>query len=474
MLMSEKVRTRFAPSPTGYLHVGGVRTALFAWLVARQASGEFLLRIEDTDKERHIEEAERHILDSLKWLGLQWDGDIYRQSEHLDVYKEWAQKLVDEGRAYSDPYTTEQLESFRQQAKEAKKPFLFRDHRPDATATWDGTQPLRFRSNPKAYKWHDEVMGDLSAGPEVIDDFILMKSDGYPTYDFAHIVDDHLMGISHVMRSQEFASSTPKYLNLYEALDIEVPKLAMLPYVLAPNGRKKLSKRDGAKDVLHYKREGFLPEALINFLATLGWNDGTEQEIFSKEELLEKFNLARVHRSGANFDERRLIWMNGHYIRQLPLEELYELSKEYWPESASSSPNGYKRQVLGLVQERLKYLSEIPSLSNYFFEDLPVDLKLISSDKHLGKLERSELRELLQKTKAALSASDFSLASLTEILNKLLSETAQKPAVLFSLIRLSTTWAPASPGLADTLQALGRDKCLQRIDQTLVELEKQA
>jgi len=468
------VRTRFAPSPTGFMHVGGVRTALFAWLVARQAGGEFLLRIEDTDRERHIEEAESHILESLKWLGLNWDGEIYRQSEHLDVYKEWARKLIDKGRAYVDPRRPEELDSLRARAKQHKKPFLFRDHRPDNPPSWDENQPLRLKSEPKAYSWHDEVMGDLSAHAEVIDDFIVIKSDGYPTYDFAHIVDDLLMGITHVTRSQEFASSIPKYLNLYEALDIEAPKLAMLPYVLAPDGKKKLSKRDGAKDVLYYQREGFLPEALINFLATLGWNDGTAQEIFSVEQLKQKFSLSRVQKSGARFDEKRLLWMNGQYIRKLAIDDLYAIAKEFWPPSAVGQNDEYRRRVLALVQERLKYLSEIPKLTSFFFEDLPINLSLINNDKKLAALTTADQKELLQKSLSALEQCDFSTDSLTATLNSLLSQTAQKPAVLFSLIRIATTWAPASPGLADTLYLLGKSRSLQRLNEAMGALENQA
>jgi glutamyl-tRNA synthetase len=264
-------RTRFAPSPTGFLHVGGVRTALFAWLVAKKDNGTFILRIEDTDKAREVEGSIEHIQKSLRWLGIEWQEGIdiggpfapYLQSQRLDIYKEWANKMVAMGRAYADPYSKEQLEEFRQEATDSKKAFLFRDYRPENPPVWDGTQPLRFRSDPKSYKWHDDVMGDLSTGPEAIDDFILIKSDGYPTYNFCHIIDDMLMGASHVLRSQEFISSTPKFLNLYEALQIERPILATLPYVMAIDGKKKLGKRDGAKDILDYKKDGYLPEACL-------------------------------------------------------------------------------------------------------------------------------------------------------------------------------------------------------------------
>ncbi len=471
-------RTRFAPSPTGFLHVGGVRTALFAWLVARQSKGTFILRLEDTDKVREVEGSGQHIMDSLRWLGLDWDEGLdiggpyapYKQSERLAIYKEWAQKLIDKGRAYADPYTPEELEAFREAAKAAKKPFLFRTHRPENPPTWDGSQPLRFKSEPKAYQWHDAVMGDLSAGEEAIDDFILIKSDGFPTYNFCHIIDDLLMECTHVMRSQEFLSSVPKFLNLYEALEIERPILATLPFVMGPDGKKKLSKRDGAKDVLDYAREGYLPEALVNFMATLGWNDGTEQEIFSVAELIEKFSLERVQRSGAKFDEQRLLWMNGVHIRQTPLDDLYLKTKDFWPAEAANSYDDHKKQVLGLVQERLKFFGELPQLTSFFFTDLPVDSKLWTENKQLKKLPPDELTSLLEQSRAMLAESTFSVDELTAKLNQLLEQTGQKPGILFSLIRIATTQAPASPGLAETLALLGKDTSLRRIDAMLAAL----
>ncbi|HJQ08821.1 MAG TPA: glutamate--tRNA ligase [Candidatus Saccharimonadales bacterium] len=472
------VRTRFAPSPTGYLHVGGVRTALFAWLLARQSGGQFILRFEDTDKVREVEGSGQHIVDSLRWLGLDWDEGIsvggphapYKQSERLDMYKEWAQKLVDKGQAYADPYSPEELQAFRDQAKAAKKPFLFRNHRPENPLVWDSTQPLRFKSEPKAYQWHDAVMGDLSAGEEAVDDFILIKSDGYPTYNFCHIIDDLLMECTHIIRSQEFLASVPKYLNLYEALEIERPILATVPFVMGPDGKKKLSKRDGAKDVLDYAREGYLPEAMINFMATLGWNDGTEQEIFTPAELIKKFSLDRVQKGGAKFDEQRLIWMNGHHIRQLPLDMAFAKTANFWPPEANTYDGAYKKQVLGLVQERLKYFAELPELTTFFFTDLPINPNLWQEHKQLKKLGASELKTLLEQSRAVLAESDFSLENLTERLNDLLERTSQKPAVLFSLIRIATTQAPASPGLAHTLTVLGKETALRRIDTMLKAL----
>jgi glutamyl-tRNA synthetase len=476
--MMKTVRTRFAPSPTGYLHVGGIRTALFAWLVARQAKGQFVLRFEDTDQKREVAGAREHLIKSLRELGLEYDEgpDIggpfapYVQSERLASYRQWADKLLASGRAYADPYTPEEVQAFREQAQAAKQPFLYRNHRPEQPPEWDGSRPLRFKSEPKAYDWHDEVMGDLHSGPEVIDDFILLKSDGFPTYNFAHTIDDAEMEISHVMRGQEFIASVPNYLNLYEALGLEPPLLATLPHILGPDGNKKLSKRDGAKDVLDYLRDGFLPDALINFMASLGWNDGTEQEIFSRSELLEKFHLDQVQRSGARFDERRLEWMNGVWIRQLPLDELYKQVESFWPSEAHEASEDFKKQVLGLVQERLKYFAELPDLTRFFFVDLPVDSTLISEHKQLKKLDTAEIRKLLEQTKTSLEQSDFSQDDLTKRLNELLEQTGQKPVVLFSLIRVATTQAPASPGLADTLAVLGKDRSLQRLQAQLDQL----
>ena len=477
------VRTRFAPSPTGFMHVGGVRTALFAWLLAQQAKktgeGTFILRIEDTDKVREVAGSIEQIERSLKWLGITWDEGVdqggpdspYKQSERLGIYKQWAQKLIDEGRAYADPYSQEELETFREQAKAAKRPFLFRNHRPENPPVWDGTQPLRFKSDPKPYQWTDAVMGDLSTGEEAIDDFILIKSDGYPTYNFCHIVDDAIMGITHVLRSQEFISSTPKFLNLYEALEVERPTLATLPFVMAIDGKKKLGKRDGAKDILEYAKEGYLPEAMANFLATLGWNDGTEQEVFTVNELIEKFSLGRVQKSPARFDEQRLLWLNGQHIRALSLDDLYTRVADFWPASAAEASEEDKKQVLALVQDRLKTLADLPVLTSYFFEEPTPHLEMITTNKQLSKLTNEEVHVLLEEAKNSLSASDFTAEAVQETLNNLLKITGQKPGILFSLIRLAVSWAPFSPALNETLAVLGKDTTLQRIQASLDSLK---
>ena len=478
------VRTRFAPSPTGFLHVGGVRTALFAWLVARQANGQFILRIEDTDQAREVAGSEAHIIDSLKWLGLEWDegpdkesGVRYRQSQRLDIYKQWGQKLIESGRAYADVRTPQQLDEIRNQAAAQKKPILFREHRLNNTPAWEPGMPLRFLSEPKNYTWNDEVLGELSTGPEVVDDFILIKSDGFPTYNFAHIVDDALMEISHVIRSQEFLSSVPKFLNLYEALGVERPLLATLPYVMAPGGRKKLSKRDGAKDVLDYKQEGYLPQALVNFLATLGWNDGTEQEIFSIEELKQKFSLSRVHKAGAHFDEQRLIWMNGQYIRQLSLDELYKQVNGYWGKGDETAEDK-KKQVLELVHDRLKYFDELSELTSFFFEEPNREQieQLLENpvDKKLKGLDKATLKDLLSAAGTVLEQSDFSHDDIANRLNRLLLEKQSKPGILFALVRVAVTGQASSPELFGTLHVINKEKSLLRLKNAIALLDSQA
>jgi glutamyl-tRNA synthetase len=470
-----KTRTRFAPSPTGYMHVGGIRTALFAFLVARHNNGEFVLRLEDTDKKREVAGSDEHIIKCLKALNLQYDegpdkgGPFapYRQSQRLDSYKKWAEKLIEAGRAYADPYSAEEIQAFRDVANKAKKPFLYRNHRPENPPAWDGTMPLRFKSEPKDYAWQDAVMGDLHAGVEAIDDFILIKSDGFPTYNFAHIVDDAEMEITHIIRGQEFIASQSNYLNLYEALDLTPPIFATVPHILNETGNKKLGKRDGAKDLLDYLHDGFLPEAMVNFIASMGWNDGTEQEVFSIDELIDKFSLTRVQKSGARFDEKRLIWLNGQWLRRLDLDDLAARAQDFWGENAQTATPEQRREVLAVVQERLKTLKDLPSLTEYFFTRPTPDWKMVDDNKQLSKIPRAEQIELLKTARAKLEHTEWQIDSLQSDLNELLETTASKPAILFSLIRFALTWAPFSPGLPETMLVLGQKETLERLDKAI-------
>lgn len=393
-----KIVTRFAPSPTGFMHVGGVRTALFSWLWARKHEGTFILRIEDTDKEREVPGSIDHIKASLRWLGITWDEGPevggphgpYIQSERLALYRKYAEELIKKGHAYPDPYTIEEVDNFRKRAETEKRPFLYRENRPQEESVWDGTKPLRFKvPEIKSYRWHDLVRGELSAGEEALDDFVLIKSDGYPTYNFAHIVDDIEMGVTHVMRGEEFISSTPKFLSVYDALGITPPAFATLPVILAEGGNKKLGKRDGAKDILDYKEEGYLPEAMVNFLALLGWNPGTEQEIFTSKELIESFDISRVQKAGAQMNLDKLDWMNKEHMRKLSDLAFYREALPYLPKEIRENPKFSEAQfqkITPLLKERVSTFSDITKMAEaeelgyYFFEPTYDAAKLIWKD----------------------------------------------------------------------------------------------
>ncbi len=472
-----KAITRFAPSPTGYIHIGNVRSAIYPYLVARQTDGKMILRIEDTDRERYVEGATELIEDTLKWLGLDWDegpiigGDNgpYFQSERLEIYHAWVKKLLDSGRAYADPTPAEKIDEYRRECTEKKIPFLYRNFRPENPPEWEPGMPIRFKSEPKEYSWTDAVMGEMHTGPEVLDDIILIKRDGYPTYNFAHIVDDAEMGVTHVMRGVEYLSSTPNYLALYEAFGLERPVLVSLPHILAPTGNKKLGKRDGAKSVTEYRDDGVLAEAMLNYLACLGWNDGTEQEIYTKEELVKHFSIDKIQTSGARYDETKLLWMNGQWIRRIFDEQgaraLYDRTVGFWPESAENYDEEYRIKVLSIIYDRLKVLSDLREMTTYFFEDPEVNVSMIAENKFLKKLSEAEIEDLLKKTITKLSGvTEWNADNLQIALNELLEETERKPAELFSLIRLSISFAPFSPALNLTLDVLGREVSLARLN----------
>ena len=472
-----KIITRFAPSPTGYIHIGNVRSAIYPYLIARQNNGKMILRIEDTDRARYVEGATELIENTLEWLGLNWDeGPIvggpngpYFQSERMEIYHKWARKLIASGRAYADPTPPEKIAEYREKCNKEKVPFLYRNFRPKNAPEWELGMPLRFKAEPKSYTWHDEVMGDMHAGPEVLDDIILIKKDGYPTYNFAHIVDDAEMGVTHVMRGVEYLPSTPNYLALYEALNLTPPKLVSLPHILAPQGNKKLGKRDGAKSVTEYRDDGVLAEAMLNYLACLGWNDGTEQEVYTKDELVKNFSLDRIQTSGARYDETKLLWLNGQWIRRIYTEQgaeaLYARTANFWPEIAKDFSDEYKLKVLSIIYDRLKTLSDLREMTTYFFEDPRIDLDTLINNKFLKKLSEAELENLLKQSIAKLTdLKDWNADTLQEALNELLAETSKKPAELFSLIRIAVSFAPFSPAPNLTMEVLGREITLARLN----------
>ena len=471
-----KAVTRFAPSPTGYIHIGNLRSAIYPYLIAKQSNGTFILRIEDTDQARYVEGATELIEDTLQWIGLDWDegperggaNGPYYQTERKDIYVEWAKKLIATGRAYADPTDSETVNKYREEANKNKVPFLYRNYRPDNTPEWQPGLPLRFKAQPKAYDYHDEVFGDLHMGPETQDDFILIKADGLPTYNFAHIVDDACMGVTHVLRGQEYLPSMGNYLALYEAFGLERPKFVHLPHILAPSGNKKLGKRDGAKSAADYRKDGILPEAMLNFLACLGWNDGTEDEIYSKEDLIERFDVSRIQHAGARFDEQKLLWLNGQWIRRLFNEDakaLYARTTDFWPESAKNASDELKFRVFSIIYDRLKTLADLRTMTDYFFVSPTVDMDMITNNKALKKLSEHEIVALLRQSIEKLrKVTEWTPENLQNALNELLAESEQKPATLFGLIRLSVSFAPFSPALHDTLSVIGREATLARLN----------
>ena len=470
-----KVVTRFAPSPTGFMHVGGVRTALYAWLWAKKNNGTFILRIEDTDKEREVEGSIEHIKDSLKWLGLNWDEgpDIggpsapYIQSERLESYKKYAQILIDKGLAYADPYSEEELESFRKKAEEEKRPFLYRDHRPEKPPVWDGTQPLRFKiPTLKRMEWKDLVWEDLSAGIEALDDFILIKSDGYPTYNFAHIIDDLEMGVTHVMRGQEFISSTPKFLSLYEALGINPPIFATLPPIMGPDGKKKLGKRDGAKDILDYKKEGYLPETMINFLALLGWNPGDDREVLSTEEIIQAFDLSKIQRSGAQLSDDRLNWLNKEHLKKKGEEERNKEIISWLSRYDKFSDKNILEKICPVIFDRISKWSDIDVLVeqgelDYYFEKPKFEKQmLVWKDSSL-----EEAREHLKWVWNKLNSTEESeFDSIEKIKNLIFDYATEKGRgnVLWPL-RVSLSGKEKSPDPFNLVYILGKKESLERV-----------
>lgn len=472
-----KTVTRFAPSPTGYIHIGNLRSAIYPYLIAKQSEeGTYILRIEDTDQARYVEGATELIEETLEWIGLDWDegpkrggeNGPYYQTQRQDIYVEWAQKLIAAGRAYADITDIETVNKYREEANKNKVPFLYRNYRPENTPEWKLGMPLRFKAQPKDYDYHDEVFGDLHMGPETQDDFILIKADGLPTYNFAHIVDDACMNVTHVLRGQEYLPSMGNYLALYEAFGLERPKFVHLPHILAPSGNKKLGKRDGAKSAADYRKDGILPEAMLNFLACLGWNDGTEDEIYSKEDLIKRFDLNRIQRAGARFDEQKLIWLNGQWIRRLFAEDakaLYARTADFWPESAKNASDGLKFRVFSIVYDRLKTLADLRTMTDYFFTEPKIDMDMLTTNKALKKLSEQEITNLLRLAVNKLrDVEDWTAENIQNALNELLVESEQKPATLFGLIRLSVSFAPFSPALHDTLNVIGKEATLARLN----------
>lgn len=473
---TNKVVTRFAPSPTGFMHIGSLRTALFAYLYARKHKGTFILRIEDTDKVREVDGSIEHIQASLSWLGIEWDygpdkqGDFGSciQSERLPSYKKYAQVLIDKGLAYPDPYTKEEVDAFREQAQLEKRPFLFREHRPETFEVWDGTKPLRLKAPfIKRYTWNDAVRGELTAGEEMVDDIVIIKADGYPTYNFAHIIDDKEMGVTHIMRGEEFISSMPKFLSIYDALEMEYPIFVTLPSILRDDKTKKLGKRDGAKDILEYKAEGFLPETMRNFLALIGWNPGTEQELFSKTELIDAFDLSHIQKSGGVFNEEKLLWMNREYLQQLSDADFFAYVKNALPHSLLESPS-YSDEILTrllpTIKERVHVQTEIKETAesgeyDFAFITPNVELTLL---KWKNDTSPQDALPRLQKALELLENADFSSPATIKDTLWTYAEEVGRGELLWPL-RVALTGREKSPDPFISAYIIGKEETLTRI-----------
>lgn len=467
--------TRFAPSPTGELHVGGARTALFAFLFAKHNNGKFLLRIEDTDRERYVPESVGHIIEALDWMGITPDNKdaIVTQSERLAVYKKAAQELLEKDFAYICVCSKEKLTADREKQTAEKRPPRYEGHCRNLGLKEDGVSGkdyvIRMKMPEKgSITVNDLIRGEVIFDLSLFDDQVLMKSDGYPTYHLASVVDDHEMNISHVIRAEEWLPSTPKHLKLYEMFGWKAPEFAHLPIILAPD-RSKLSKRHGATGVFEYKKIGYLPEALLNFIALLGWHAPDDREIFSMEELIKEFSLERVQKGGAIFDVKKLDWLNGEYMKKMSAEEIYDKLVKFYedsPETVSDKEKSLKFLEAG--KSRMAKLGDFSAMKESFeLSDYPADLLIWK-----GK-SAEEMKVNLEKVREILRSAlidEFNLKNLeTHIMPY--ANSAGRGDVLWPL-RVSLSGKEKSPGPFEIMDVIGKDESLSRIDAAIKKLEK--
>ncbi|MGE5582989.1 MAG: glutamate--tRNA ligase [Bacillota bacterium] len=488
-MSQDEVRVRFAPSPTGYLHIGGARTALYNWLLARHSGGKFLLRIEDTDRHRYVPDALTDIMASLRWLGLNWDegpevgGDYgpYFQSERLDLYKKYAQQLIMEGKAYRCYCTAERLELLRKEQEAAKQPsgydrycLRLTDQQRRELENSGTRSVVRFKIPEGRTVVNDLLRGELEFDNQTIDDFVLLKSDGFPTYHLANIIDDHLMKITHVMRGDEWLISTPRHVLLYQALGWEPPKFAHLPIFLAPGGGK-LSKRHGATSVREYREKGYLPEALFNFLLLLGWNPGTDQEMFTLEEAAKAFTIERINVSPVAFSTEKLDWFNGIYIRSLAPEDLAKRCLPYLQQAGflpdPCPPEGYQYllQIIPLIRERMKSLTEVADITSYFFQD-PTPGREILIPKKMDLRQTLQVLEGAEKVLNTVGA-DFKESELETALRNLAQSLGLNDGQVFMPLRVAISGRTATPGIFETMHVLRKERVLERVGRAIQVLK---
>ncbi len=455
---NREVRTRFAPSPTGMLHIGGARTALFSWLYARHHGGKFLLRIEDTDRERSTEEAVQVILDGLSWLGLDWDEEPVFQSQRQAEHVLAAEQLIEEGHAYRCYCTKEELDAMREaQRRAGRKPMYDGRCRHRSDRPENRPYVVRFRSPDVGQTVvHDLVLGDVVFDNAELDDLILLRSDGTPTYNLAVVADDAAMGITHVVRGADHLNNTPRQIQLYQALGLEVPQFAHIPLILGPDGAK-MSKRHGAVAVTQYREAGYLAEALVNYLARLGWSHG-DQEVFSRDELIELFDLAQVGKTSARFDQGKLDWLNGHYIRQASPARLARELKRFLAVDTASGPD--LEAVAASLQERSRTLREMADQARFFYVR-PEEYDAKAVRKHI----RPETWPLVDAFVERIRALEtFDAASVHAALVEVCEQHGAKLGKLAQPVRILVSGRAVSPPIDQTLALLGREEALARIE----------
>jgi len=479
------VRVRIAPSPTGYFHVGSARTALFNWLFARKTGGKFIVRVEDTDRTRYNPEAVPDLTESLRWLGLEWDegpeigGDCgpYYQSQRLALYQHYAAWLVEQDLAYKCYCSPERLAAMREEQRQDKRDVGYDRHCRLLTAGQQadyeaqGTTPVIRLKAPLEGRttFHDILYGTITVENETLDDLVLLKSDGFPTYHLANVVDDHLMEISHIMRGDEWLPSVPKHILLYNAFGWEVPIYAHLPLILAPSGKGKLSKRHGGVEIRDFRHQGYLPEAMVNYLARVGWSYDDKTEIFGQEELIRYFDLSGINTSPARFSYERLEWMNAYYIRKLEASDLAERLVPFLAEAGFETTATDLYPMVPLVQERIKTLSEAVSWLDFFFQqDLEYDANLL-----IGKnMDVAESQYALSQARTTLAClGEFGVETIEPTLRELAENLSLKLGPLLGIIRVAVTGKTVAPPLFETLAILGQERTLARIDRGLNALD---
>jgi glutamyl-tRNA synthetase len=461
-----KIRTRFAPSPTGFLHIGGARTALFNWLYTRHHGGEFVLRIEDTDQQRSTDESTKAILDAMTWLGLSWDEGPYFQAQRVELHRDMVQKLIKEDKAYYCTCTSEELEAKRKQAlAEGKKPKYDGTCR-DKKLSKSPNSVVRFRSRQDgATIVEDLIKGNIVFNNEELDDLIIERGDGYPTYNFAVVIDDALMNITHVIRGDDHVNNTPRQILLYQALGFDVPKFAHVPMILGSD-KTRLSKRHGATSVMAYKEMGFLPEALVNYLVRLGWAHG-DQEIFSPKELIEFFDLNAVGKSPAVFNPEKLLWLNAHYIKEASSERLMKEMITLWPAGIDTGDSTFTQKVIADLQTRVKTLAELVNMADFYFTD-DIKYEEQAAQKFLTADVSPHLKALVNTIS---TVQNFSKKVLEEFLMNFTSERNIKFKIIAQPLRVALTGKTVSPGIDEVMVTLGKDRVIKKINNAIAYIE---